>query len=357
MTVSRLPIQNLNTINEILSQPGVWRKVLAELPGNAACKSFLPSASACNEWLFVGCGTSYYLAEAAAAIWTMVTGLRARAVPASEILLFADLLQLDAAGLQAIVISRSGKTSEAVRAAEVLNQRSVPAFGITCVANSELTKVCESSLALPAADEQSLVMTRSFTAMLLALTYLAASLGKRNEYSAAFDELSSRLGPQVEAYSDRLESFVAEHSFDDFIYLGQGPFFPIAREGCLKITEMSCSYAQAYHTLEFRHGPKSVVSQQTCLTFFLSESGLEAESEVLGEMKALGGKIVGICNRSTDAVRRSCDLVIEFNLAVPEPLLAAASIVPAQLLGFHAAIKKGLNPDEPKNLSRVVILD
>jgi glucosamine--fructose-6-phosphate aminotransferase (isomerizing) len=74
-------------------------------------------------------------------------------------------------------------------------------------------------------------------------------------------------------------------------------------------------------------------------------------------MKALGGKIVGICNRSTDAVRRSCDLVIEFNLAVPAPLLAAASIVPAQLLGFHAAIKKGLNPDEPKNLSRVVILD
>ncbi len=357
MTVSRLPIQNLNTITEILSQPEVWRKVLAELPGSAACKSFLANAAGRKEWLFVGCGTSYYLAEAAAANWTMLTGRRARAVPASEILLFPDLLQLDATGLQAIVISRSGKTSEAVRAAEVLNHRGVPAFGITCVANSDLTRVCESTLAIAAADEQSLVMTRSFTSMLLALTYLAASLGETNDTSAAFDELSSRLGLQIDSYSDRVESFVAKHSFEDFIYLGQGPFFPIAREGCLKITEMSCSYAQAYHTLEFRHGPKSVVSPQTCLTFFLSESGMDAESEVLSEMKALGGKVIGICNRTTDAVRRSCDLLFEFNLTVPEPLLAAASIVPAQLLGFHAAIKKGLNPDEPKNLSRVVILD
>jgi glucosamine--fructose-6-phosphate aminotransferase (isomerizing) len=109
--------------------------------------------------------------------------------------------------------------------------------------------------------------------------------------------------------------------------------------------------------LEFRHGPKSIVAPETCLTFFLSETAMQAESEVLVEMKALGGTIVAVCDRATDAVRRSSDLVFELEADVPEGALIAPFIVPAQLLGFHTGVKKGFNPDEPKNLSRVVILD
>lgn len=357
MTVSRSAVQNLYTINEILSQPAVWRAVMGQIGGNSSCASFVASAVARRELIFVGCGTSYYLAEAAAAVWSIMTRRSARAVPASEVLLFPEALQLDAKGLQAVVISRSGKTSEAIRAAVLLARHRVPTFGITCVPGSELTKVCDQAVAIAAANEQSLVMTRSFSAMLLALIQMAASVSEAQAYSPGLEEISARLGETISSYGDRVELFVSEHSFEDFIYLGQGPYFPIAREGCLKITEMACAYAQAYHTLEFRHGPKSVVSPQTCLTFFLSEPGLQAESEVLAEMKSLGGMIVGICNRATEAIRRSCDLLFEFDLSVPEPLLVAASIIPAQLLGFHAAIKKGLNPDEPKNLDRVVILD
>jgi len=120
---------------------------------------------------------------------------------------------------------------------------------------------------------------------------------------------------------------------------------------------MSCSYAQAYHTLEFRHGPRSIVSPQTCLTFFLSESGLQAESEVLLEMKELGGTIVTICNRASESVRRASDLLFELEVDVPEVGLLVPFIVPAQLFGFHSGVKRGFNPDEPRNLSRVVILD
>src|SRR6202790_5906239 len=74
-----------------------------------------------RDWLFVGCGTSFYLAEAAASAWTTVSGRQSRALPASEVLLFADLAKLDPEKTQAVIISRSGRTSEAVRAAELLN--------------------------------------------------------------------------------------------------------------------------------------------------------------------------------------------------------------------------------------------
>jgi glucosamine--fructose-6-phosphate aminotransferase (isomerizing) len=329
-----------------------------ELAADAAFQKAIKAAAFRKEWLFVGCGTSFYLAEAAASAWTMLTGQRARALPASEVLLFPLLAQLNGTDLQTVVISRSGKTSEAIRAAEFLTKKlKVPTLGITCAIDSELSKVCDLTIAIPTADEKSMVMTRSFTSMLLTLMELAASQSNIGSFSTTIEAISGSLSTKIESFHTRVEEFVAKHIFGDFIYLAQGPFFAIAREAALKITEMSCSYAQPYHTLEFRHGPKSIVAPQTCLTFFLSESGMDDESEVLVEMKELGGTIIAICNHASDAVRASSDLVLEIEADAPELALLAPFIVPAQLLGFHAGVKKGLNPDEPKNLSRVVILD
>lgn len=357
MAASGLPTYRLHTINEILSQPETWREALSGLSANSPNGSFLARAASRKEWLFVGCGTSFYLAEAAAAIWTLVSGQRARAIPASEVLLFPQLAQLDAADLQVVIISRSGRTSEAVRAAEAFAQRRTPTLALTCDPASELARRCEFVIAVPTADEQSMVMTRSFSAMLLVVIQLAAAYAGTNSYAPALEKIIASLAARISSYNERMASFVNAHLFADYIYLGQGPFYPIAREACLKITEMSGSYAQAYHTLEFRHGPKSVVGPQTCLTFFLSETGMSAESEVLVEMKALDAAIIAVCNRATEAVRDSSDLVLEIGADVPEAALLAPAIVPAQLLGFHTAVQKGLNPDEPKNLSRVVILD
>jgi glucosamine--fructose-6-phosphate aminotransferase (isomerizing) len=121
--------------------------------------------------------------------------------------------------------------------------------------------------------------------------------------------------------------------------------------------EMSCSNSQFFHSLEFRHGPKAIVGSETCLTFFLSETGREAELEVLAEMKELGGVTIAICNRADDYVRRASDLVVEVGLDGHELSYAAPFTLFAQLLGFFTGLKKGLNPDRPKNLTRVVMLD
>ena len=358
MPASGSPVRDLHTFAEIFSQAETWLASQRALAADASFQKAVNAAAGRKEWLFVGCGTSFYLAEAAASAWTLLTGHRAGALPASELLLFPRLSQLEAADLQVVVISRSGKTSEAVRAAELLTKNyKLPTLGITCAKDSELAKVCQLTIAIPSADEQSMVMTRSFTSMLLALIELAASQSNAGSFSSAIEAVAGALSTKIESFNAQIEGFVAKHTFADYIYLGQGPFFAIAREAALKVTEMSCSYAQPYHTLEFRHGPKSIVAPQTCLTFFLSESGMDDESEVLVEMKELGGTIVAICNRASDAVRAASDLVFEIEADAPELALLAPFVAPAQLLGFHTGVKKGFNPDEPKNLSRVVILD
>jgi glucosamine--fructose-6-phosphate aminotransferase (isomerizing) len=164
------PVRSLHTLLEIPSQPEVWLASQRELADNPFFKAAFKSTSQRKEWLFVGCGTSFYLAEAAAASWTLLTGHRARALPASELLLFPRLAQLNAPDLQVVIISRSGRTSEAVRAAELRSrERNLHTLGLTCASDSDLAKVCQLAVVLPCADEKSMVMTRSFTSMLLAV--------------------------------------------------------------------------------------------------------------------------------------------------------------------------------------------
>jgi glutamine---fructose-6-phosphate transaminase (isomerizing) len=350
--------QKSATFSEIISEPYVWQTVLGELRRDPLITRILTAAQSRTEWLFIGCGTSFYLAEAAAHSWMLLTGQRARAVPASEPLLFPKLAMASVPNLQVVVISRSGKTSEALRAAKVFkNDFHVPTIGITCAMRSQLEDVCDMTIRLVAADEQSTVMTRSFTSMLLVLQHLAARITKNDNFLQALEKLAVHFVPQIGDITEKVQDFVAGHDFEDYVFLGQGPFHGIAREASLKVAEMSCSYSQVFHTLEFRHGPKAVVSPRTCLMFFLSENGYDAEGEVLEEMAELGGVVIAICNRATKHIRDHSQLVFELGFDGPDVARLAPYVVPAQLLGFFTGTKKDLDPDNPRNLTRVVILD
>jgi glutamine---fructose-6-phosphate transaminase (isomerizing) len=358
MTIHDEQYAQSNTWNEIISQPETWKFVVDGLRNSELIEKILASTDDKREWVFVGCGTSFYLAEAVALSWTLLTGSPARAIPASEVLLFPKLLQAEGANLQAVVISRSGRTSEAVRAASVLkHDLQIPTLGITCAGNSQLEQATDLCIVLEAADEKSTVMTRSFTSMLLSLQVLAARRATNSQFIEGLSAIAEQFARRIRTIAHDMEAFVARHTFSDYVFLGQGPFHGIAREAALKVMEMSCSYSQFFHALEFRHGPKAIVSPATCLTFFLSNTAQKSEAEVLYEMKELGGIIVAICNQASPQIRQASDLVIELDLNGDELALLAPYTVPCQLMGFFTGLRKGLNPDQPKNLTRVVILD
>jgi len=349
--------QGSHTLSEILSQPQTWRQSLAKLSSSAELQKAARMSRTGAEWLFVGCGTSYYLAISAASAFNAL-GLPARAVPASEILLYPSLSLAPGRDCIPVVISRSGRTSEAVRAAQQLEQKhNLRSIAITCAAGEQLEKACSLTLKLLDADEQSMVMTRSFTSMLLGLQYLGATICGNVPFQRALTELPAQAAPLFERYPQQLQAFVAANSFEDCIFLAQGPLFGIASECMLKVTEASCTYAQIFHSLEFRHGPKAVVGPATLLTFLVSESSYEAEIELAEEMKALGGVIMIVANRLDERARKCADFAIELGLTAPEYARPAAYTIWGQLFGVYTGMKKGLNPDSPKNLSRVVVLD
>lgn len=344
-----------HSLAEILSQPQCWGTCLTELAHSQSVKEALARFKQAAEWLFIGCGSSYYVALAAAATMKSLTGRPARAVPASEILLYPELV-FSGGPCIPVLISRSGQTSEVLNAAEVLKKRNLASVAVSCLNGQSLEKLATITITVPA-DEQSTVMTRSFTSMLLALQFLASRLAGNEAYADALIAMPELAAAALNPLPERIRDFVARHTFADYVCLGHGPFYGLACEYALKITEMSVSYAQVFHSLEFRHGPKSIVRPETLVIFLLSEQGYDAECDLLEEVKSLGGTTLAVANQANARVRAAADIVVELALKLPETARLAPSLVPGQLLGLYAGLKKGLNPDSPRHLSRSVILD
>lgn len=351
-------VPGADSLSEILSQPQFWGRCLEGLEREGSLARIRQPFHSARQWLFIGCGSSYYIALAAAAAWSRITGIRARAIPASELLLFPDLVLADAEDLAAVVISRSGRTSEAVQAARLLErEKNIRVLAVTGTPDQPLEQIATATLPLLPCDEQSTVMTRSFSSMLLGLQYLAACQADDCKLLKSLGKLSGLAQPAMDSLHPQVRDFVGSHQFADYVCLGQGLFFGLACETALKITEMSVSYAQSFHTLEFRHGPKSIVGPETLIMFLLSEQGYEAECDVLQEIKGLGGTTLAVTNRADKRARAASDLIVEFDFDLPEVVRLAPYVFAGQLTGLCTGLKKGLDPDHPRNLSRVVVLD
>jgi glucosamine--fructose-6-phosphate aminotransferase (isomerizing) len=346
-----------HTLPEILSQPATWEETARQFEENTGLRQTLQTLSPEGPWLFVACGSSYYLSRTIAAQWSDLLQVPCTAVPASE-LLFAPQEVLRRTGArQVVLVSRSGKTTEVLRAAEWLKANAgTPTLGVTCSENSALTELCTRTLKLPWADEKSMVMTRSFTSILLFFARLGAKFAADARLVSVLDGLPQKTEQWLATNADKIRALGTKRRFADFVFLGQGAHYWLAQEAALKMTEMSSSYAQAYHTLEFRHGPKSIASADTLITFLISDAAAEEESLVVGELRKLGAATLVVANRATPSLRRDSELLIELGLDEPECARLAMTAIPAQLLGLAVGLRKGLNPDAPKNLTRAVVL-
>lgn len=285
---------------------------------------------------FVGCGSSYYNAIAASRYFTLKTGIEARALPGGEIF-FASKQNIGSniAKKAAVLISRSGESTEVLLAGKVFKELGVPMLGITTVANSSLVQIVDRSIVLPI-NEVSIVMTKSFSAILLSLQLLV------DHYSGGeierYDELVRLVPDIIEKSFEKIENNQL-YSYERFVFLGVGSFEGIAREGALKLEEMSLSTTEVFSTYEFRHGPKSMADEKTLITIF---GGITAEERKLAdELKSYGSKIICVGSEEVDIYIGG------------KPGLFLAPIF-SQVLGLKIAETKRLDVEAPRNLTKVV---
>lgn len=342
------------TLREILRQPEAWRQAIRVVGGLSAGATALVKGAKPDVYLFTGCGTSYYLSIAAAGLFQECTGLPARAVPASELILSAET-HLPAGQKGALIaFSRSGETTETIVALRqhVARQRG-PGIAVTCRTHSAMEDSADLTIALPAADDRSVVMTSSFTSMLLAAQLLGAHISGNGALLAGLNELPERLQAQLDSQRVFAEALGRDRSHRQFIYLGMGPFFGLGSEGMLKMKEMTQVPSETYSPLEFRHGPMSIVGQGTLAVLLSSDRASRQELEVLRDIRGLGGRTLWL---GAETGAGAADLSFAVGRDLPESLRGLLYMPLLQMTAYYRAMELGLDPDRPQHLTRVVVL-
>ena len=136
--------------------------------------------------------------------------------------------------------------------------------------------------------------------------------------------------------------------------LGSGLQYGIANEALLKMKEMSLTNSEAFHFLEFRHGPMSMADEQALVVGLVGDEARDHEERVLSQMKALGAWTLALNAGPGSSSQDN----VPFGEAAPPPwTMPALYLLPLQLMAYHRSISKGLDPDNPSNLEAVVSLD
>ena len=327
---------------EILSQPEAWAQAL-----DVVNASSLPQAGDYEMVLFTGCGSTYYLSLAAAALYQELTGHAARAVPGGELLLNSQNY-ITSTNTLLVAVSRSGTTTETVKAVEKFKAGKHGDVVVISNYDEVLSRLADVNIVIDKGQEESVAQTRSFASMYVAATAFCAKMAGRNDLLSAMSGLPKVGDVLIGKYESYAKKIGENLSFDRFYFLGSGIRYGLACEVNLKMKEMTLTHSEPFHFLEFRHGPMSMVTDKAVVVGMLSDSNRAHEAKVLSEMKQLGGTVASLGESEADVV---------FESGIPESVRGVLYLPVLQLMAFHRSMAKGLNPDRPANLTAVVKLD
>ena len=335
-------LQQYATYREIKSQTEAWAQAI-----EVARAASLPNADAYQQVIFTGCGSTYYLSLAAAALYQELTGCAARAVPGGELLLNSSSVLTDEKTLL-VAISRSGTTTETVKAVEKF--RAEKRGDVVVISNYDevLSRGVGVNIVIPKGQEDSVAQTRAFASMYVAATAFCAKMAGRDDLVDAMNQLPV-IGDSVIGNYEAFAKLLGENlEFDRFYFLGSGHRYGLACEVNLKMKEMTLTHSEPFHFLEFRHGPMSMVNQNAVVVGMLSDANRDHEAKVLSEMEALGATVAALGENDADVV---------FESDIPESVRGVLYLPVLQFMAFYRSVTKGLNPDRPNNLSAVVKLE
>lgn len=342
------------TEKEILQQPRTWENTLEVLETVKEGLVQFFNGVRPEEVIFIGCGTSYYISISAASTFMEVTGISAKAVPASEIFIKPEAVINPNKQTLVIGASRSGTTTEVVRALEHVKTHNLgETLAVTAYPESDLVKHASYSIILPHVQEKSVVMTSSFTNILLSLNLFAAIVAEDQAYLNELRKLPEA-GSKLMDYAIEFGQQIGENlKLEHYIFLGLGSYYGLACEGMLKMKEMTQAFCEAFNPLEFRHGPISVLSE-TCMTVLLGQNATAGYDAALVKDLIKYGSQVVVLGENADQFEGVTAL--QFEAGLSDSSRSILYLIVLQWMAYYRTLKLGLNPDEPRNLSQVVKL-
>lgn len=265
-----------------------------------------------------------------------------------------------------VSISQSGETADTLAALrKALQLDYLSTLAICNVSSSSLVRESEHALLTQAGPEIGVASTKAFTTQLVALLILVAGIAKAKEMSKEVQQEVNESLRQLPALSRSLLDLdeklkLLSYRFankNHALFLGRGIQYPVAKEGALKLKEISYIHAEAYPAGELKHGPLALVdNNMPVIAVAPTNDILEKIKSNLEEVKARGGQLYVLAD--TDAGFTSDESTTVINMPhVPEILEPIIYSIPLQLLAYHVAIVKGTDVDQPRNLAKSVTVE
>ena len=354
---------------EIHEQPEVVGHTLAHYldPAGPSARhlgvGLRPALAKASRLTICACGTSYYAGMVGKYWFEKLARLAVEIDFASE-LRYRDTVYPEHGA--ALFISQSGETADTLAALRDAKAKGQTIIAVVNVAESSIAREADIVLPTYAGPEIGVASTKAFTCQLAALACFAIAAGVARGNLSAEDEktLCASLLEAPRHIAEFLKQepvikLVAEEiaRARDVLYMGRGASYPIALEGALKLKEISYIHAEGYAAGEMKHGPIALIDEAVPIIVVAPhDSHFEKTISNMQEVMARGGKVLLISDAEgiSKAGKVWASITVPTTNAFITPLLYA---IPVQLLAYYAAIAKGTDVDQPRNLAKSVTVE
>jgi len=297
----------------------------------------------------IGCGTAGKVCQVAEYLFAKVTKKHINSYVASEFPNYSHYLTPKSL---VIAISQSGETADVLEAIEVAKKKGAKVISLLNVFGSTMMRASDEYFMINAGAERSVVSTKATTAQLAVMTLLAyATADKLQEGKLLLmdvaEAVNDMLNPRYEEHIKKLAIMLKDKN--DIYIIGRSLNYPMAMEAAIKLQETAYVHAEGFAGGELKHGPIALIEKGSpCIALIAND---EVKQEMISnamEIKSRGGYIIGIAPQNNE--------VFDFWIKVPDVGNASpiVNIIPVQILAYHIAVLRGLDPDKPRNLAKSV---
>ena len=312
--------------------------------------------------VLLGQGTAFHAAMIGKYLLESLSGIATEVEFASEFRYRNPIVE---EGTVAIAVSQSGETADTLAAVQEAKRRGATTLGVVNVVGSSIARETDAGVYLRVGPEIGVASTKAFIGQLGVLTMLAMYLGRRRHLGreemisllTSFEEIPRKI-ESVLAQSDHiLEVTSRVVNRDNWLYLGRGVHYPIAMEGALKLKEISYIHAEGMPAAEMKHGPIALIDKGMPVVV-VATRGSQYEKIIgnMEEVRSRGGHVIAVGTEGDEDILKHCDDVF-YVPDVPVALQPLLTVVPLQLLAYHAAVLRGRDVDKPRNLAKSVTVE
>jgi glucosamine--fructose-6-phosphate aminotransferase (isomerizing) len=312
--------------------------------------------------IITGCGTAWHAGLVGEYLMEDLAKIPTEVEYASEFRYRNPIIE---EGTVVFAISQSGETADTLAALREAKDRGALSLGIINAVGSTIARETDAGVYLHVGPEIGVASTKAFSGQVVVETLIALFIARRKYMSQqVLDQFLKSLNAipdlvrRVLLQSDAIHKIVQQYcQKENWLFLGRGYNYPVALEGALKLKEISYIHSEGLPAAEMKHGPIALISEGMPVVF-LATKGSQYE-KILGniqEVKARGGKVIAVATEGDEHIRSVADHVIEVPDTI-EPLQPLLTVVPLQLLAYHAAVLRGCNVDKPRNLAKSVTVE